>query len=276
MKINILIVLYKKSLDDSIAFITLLDRIQAGAAHVKEQFSINIWNNSPEFKMPSGYENVRFFCAENEFLPNIYNQVAGSLLFKEEDLLLISDDDTDYSTLNIEQLLFDIQEIQNSSYGKEVGVFIPKIYSNGELVSPGKRFLFKGSRLSSVETGYFPSKNTLAINSGTIITYDCYKKMGQLFNPKLKFYGTDTDFFVRYEEYYSKLYVLNAEINHSLSEDATESVPRALFRWLDHFYATRVTFSNSSFGVRFLLFVYILYMKSKLSLRYKSLKFWKI
>lgn len=277
MKINILIVLYKKSLDDSIAFVSLLDRFQNEPAYIKEQFSISIWNNSPEFKMSSTFEDVRFFCAENEFLPNIYNQAAGFLLLKEEDLLLISDDDTDYSTLNLEQLLLDVHDAKNSSYGQDVGVFLPKIYSNNILVSPGKRFLFKGRLIQDIQSGIVPSKNMLAINSGLIITYDCFKKMKPFFNPNLRFYGTDTDFFVRYERFFSKLYVLDFEINHSLSEHSKEeSIDRALFRWQDHFYATRLTFKNQVIFVRFLLFLYIFYMKVKLSCRYKSLKFWNI
>lgn len=269
--INILVVLYKKTDTESIAISSLI----SNRFYLDGKVNIILWNNTPEVPIENREQFHRIFSGNNEYLPCIYNSVATEVFKSPEDILMISDDDTDYSNLNFEEIISEIQCIK-SCPRNNVGVFIPKIFSNGVLVSPGKRFLFKGRRLKKIESGFYPSKNTLAINSGTIITYDCFKKMSVLFNQNLRFYGTDTNFFVRYEKYFSYLYILNFDINHSLSENLKESIQRSYFRWQDHFYAMRITFQYFPVWIRMLLSIYILYMRFKLSLRYRSLIFWSI
>ena len=200
-------------------------------------------------------------------LPIIYNSMAKKYLKSDNDLLMISDDDTNYSNYNFEKLFGILKTSKNQS-----GIFIPQLYANDKLVSPGKRFLFKGKYIQSINDGLIKSRNILGMNSGLIISYNCFKKMPFLFDERLKFYGTDTDFFIRYEQYFDFIYVLPFKIDHDLSEN-NNNVERTLFRFKDDSYAIKYSFTNSNILIKLLLKIYIFYKGIKLALKHKKILF---
>ena len=260
IKLYVVIVLFKKKLEESIAFKSL--------NHLKANIKIIIWNNSPEIQFEK--TNIEYHEEKNMTLPIIYNSMAKKYLKSSNDFLMISDDDTNYTNYNFEEL-FDILKLnQNQS-----GIFIPQLYANGKLVSPGKRFLFKGKYIKSINDGLIKSKNILGMNSGLIISYECFNKMPLLFDERLKFYGTDTDFFIRYENYFELIYVLPFKIEHDLSENNNNDVSRAIFRFKDDSFAINHTFKQSSFFIKILLKLFLFYKAIKLNIKYKSIEFTK-
>lgn len=269
--ISFLVVLYGRDYSESVAIKTILaafDGMRARGYSPK----LYVWNNSPKLSKVLSRGDVVWLDGQNCSLSVVYNTVAKVAFEDGAEFLMLSDDDTDYASFDFISSLCRISDV-SSKKDEALGCFIPRIFSNDRLVSPGKRFLFKGSLLDDIQTGTVPSKNLLAINSGTFITRACYEKMSPLYDERLNFYGTDTDFFVRYERCFEEIFVLDSPLKHSLSSDTDESLGRALFRWRDHIYATNITFSDRSFGFRLGLAFYCLYLKFKLAIRYRSLRF---
>lgn len=270
IKLAVVVVLYKRDYADSVAIKTILDSLDelAGMGYCLTVF---VWNNSPGFSRVLAHPSVVWNEGANSTLPCIYNHIADLAFGAGASALMISDDDTDYSRYDFKGNFEIIDKLMGGS--ASVGCFIPRIRSAGKLVSPGGRFLFKGRLFESVTPGLVSSKNLLAINSGVIVTRGCYEAMGTLYDERLNFYGTDTDFFVRYQNFYPHVYIFDSLIEHSLSEHAVESIERALFRWRDHIFATKITYSNRPLFFRVMLYSYLYYLRFKLVLRYRSLRF---
>ncbi|MBU1437772.1 MAG: hypothetical protein KJ930_08115 [Gammaproteobacteria bacterium] len=275
-KFFVVVVLYQRAWSDSLAITTLLKSISL-LESVGFNMNIYVWDNSPGLYPSLVHPSVTWLEGENTVLPVIYNHVAKLAFDNGAMALMISDDDTDYSAFNFEESLSVVSSITNNAIqARQVGCLIPRIRSANIFVSPGARFLFKGRLLAEVPVGLMSSKNLLAINSGTIITRACYERMVPLYNERLKFYGTDTDFFIRYEQYFTHVYVLESVVEHSLSEHTQESVDRALFRWKDNIEAIRVTFEASNFFVRYSMWAYHVFKKAKLFIKYRDIRFLKI
>lgn len=273
LSLSMIVVLYKKHYKNSSSLNSLLESLNdirtAGFTP-----TIYVWNNSPGFTPALEHEGVVWVEGKNISLPLIYNYISEISFTEGNDLLMISDDDTDYRQYDFKKNLSVVKEIiQDKRQQNNVGCFIPQILANGLLVSPGARHYFKGYLLENITSGLVSSRNLVGINSGLIITKECYKKMQPFYDERLHFYGTDTDFFVRYEKEFPYIYVFDSVINHSLSEHTSETLDRAFFRWSDHLYALRITFSNSNFLCRALLELYIGYLKVKLNLKYSTLRF---
>lgn len=277
MHLAIIVVLYRKHYSESKSIETLTHELALLDPDIN-QYTIYIWNNSPEYSPRMQHKKVEWFEGENTPLPKIYNKLADIAFSTDCTAIMISDDDSDYSGFEFNKHLAIISRLsKNKKDALPIGCFIPKIYSNGKLVSPGRRYLFKGSLLkSSPQNGRTHSRNLLAINSSTIITKACYENMKPIYNEHLNFYGTDTDFFVRYERSYKYIYILDASINHSLSENSNETIERALFRWKDHIHAMRITFRSRKLIYNLTLQIYCHALKAKLAIKYKDLRFFKI
>lgn len=276
MKLAIVIVLYKKHFQDSPAFCSIISAF-GEVRRAGFEPKIYLWNNSPGYSSRFEGDSVVWLEGNNSSLSKIYNHVASISFSEGGDLLLISDDDTDYRNYDFRKNLGLAKEfLSDAERRKSVGCFIPKIISGGRLVSPGGRHLFKGYLHEQVASGLKDARNLLAINSAMLITRDCHERMQPLYDERLNFYGTDTAFFVRYEEFYSSVYVFESQIDHSLSEDSDESPDRALFRWRDNIQAMSVVFERSSFLFRLSMRVYYFMLKVKLAVRFRDLRFLEI
>ncbi|CAD5109712.1 hypothetical protein [Zestomonas carbonaria] len=276
LSLSVVVVLYKKHFESSVAVSSLLSSFDAikGAGFLPV---IYVWNNSPGFSPCLDRESVVWLEGDNSTLPFIYNSVAELAFGSGSSILMISDDDTDYSNFDFTRHLGVVRDfVLDKSKSEVTGCFVPCIQSGGRLVSPGGRILFKGYLLNQVRPGLVSSKKLLAINSGTILTRSCYERMRPLYNERLNFYGTDTDFFVRYEDFYKCVYVLDSEINHSLSSDGDESMDRMLFRWRDNIHAMNIIFEKRSFFFKLAMHAYYFFVKVKLSIRFCDRRFLKI
>lgn len=263
----ILVVLYKKSICDSITFTTILaqlpNMISSGFSPV-----LYIWNNSPEMSDCIENAKIKWFTGDNNTLPYIYNTVAKIAFRNFCDYFMIADDDTNFSTFNFHKLRESINYFKYEH--QNWGIIVPQIYSRNSLISPGRRLLFKGKRCKEISAGLLHAKNRLVINSGIIVTARCYYSMTPFYNETLRYYGTDTDFCVRYQKCYEYLLVLDVKIDHSLSEDlVAEPISKIKFRWHDSLYAMQITFGGSNLFIKILLNIYIFYLKIKLFYKYR-------
>lgn len=276
MFLAVVVVLYRKNHDNSPALRSLLAKLSEIESPTFK-YKIFVWNNSPEFSSALKNDSVTWLEGKNVRLPTVYNAVADMAFSAGADALLLSDDDTDYSHYDFPRNLEIVREfLADPNRRDTIGCFIPKIISGGRLVSPGGRRLFRGYLLEQVTSGLVDSHNLLAINSGTLITRACYERMRPLYDERLNFYGTDTDFFVRHENYYSQLYVFDSTVNHSLSADSNESPDRMLFRWHDNIQAMNVIFERTSFRFKLLMHAYYFLIKVKLAIRFRDKRFLKI
>ncbi|WP_177447940.1 hypothetical protein [Pseudomonas sp. Irchel s3f19] len=272
MSLAVLIVLYRKASQDSIALQSLLAQ-QALLQGDGIDLQLYVWNNSPGVAQPC--PGVRWYEADNQRLSVIYNQVAKEAFAAGVDLFMISDDDTNYSNIRLSSCLTRIAQVRSTPAGDQVGVFMPRLVSHGQLVSPGKRWLFMGRLTPGVAAGLVDSKNLLGINSGLIFTRECFQRMTPFYDERLRFYATDTDFFIRYEGYFPKACVLDVEIAHDLSEHSADTPERALFRFEEMIHGLRISFHSHGLLERRLLDLYLAYAAFRKALAYRSLAFIK-
>ncbi|MBF8742362.1 hypothetical protein [Pseudomonas guariconensis] len=271
MKIAAVIVLYKKSYVDSIALQSLLKMFDDRNNDI--DFHLYVWNNSPEINDVLIHSKVTWLEGNNSTLPKIYNDVAALAFADGADALLLSDDDTDYSTYDLEHTCSVLRG--REIYTEPFGCIIPNISAAGKIVSPGRRFLFKGYVIDQVTEGVVSSNNLLAINSGIVITKDFYERNNMLYDERLNFYGTDTDFFIRYESFYEFIYVCPSVLKHSLSEQSIETADRALFRWRDNLYAINIMFEKRSRAFKIAMRSYYFLLRCKLAVSYRDIRFLK-
>jgi len=275
MIVSIVVVLYRKAVEESISvcsILGILDGMKAAGFFPR----VYIWNNSPGWVLPLVHEDVTWFEGDNVSLPLIYNDIADLAFTSGSSALLISDDDTDYARFDFESCFRVVEKMLSDGQENQVGAFLPQIMSGGRLVSPGGRKLFKGYLFDQIKSGLIDSCNVLAINSGMIVTRVCYERMRPLYDARLNFYGTDTEFFVRYQCHFKKIYVLDAVLEHSLSSDTRESPDRALFRWKDNIKAMDVVFERESFAFKLLMRIYYALVKFKLFVKFRDWRFLKI
>lgn len=272
MSLAVLIVLYRKTSQDSIALQSLLAQ-QALLHDEGIDLQLYVWNNSPDVAQPC--PGVRWYAADNQRLSMVYNQVAEEAFAAGVDLFMISDDDTNYSDIRLSSCLQQIAQVRRAPGGDQVGVFMPRLVSHGQLVSPGRRWLFMGRLTPDVPAGLVDSKNLLGINSGLIFTRDCFKRMKPFYDERLRFYATDTDFFIRYEGYFPKACVLDVEIAHDLSEHSADTPERALFRFEEMVHGLRTSFLCHTLLERGLLELYLVYAAIRKALAYRRPAFVK-
>jgi hypothetical protein len=269
IKLSILVVLYKRHYKDSTAITTLLECVK----HFREkgiEVDLFVWNNTPQCSPILVKERLTWLEGGNEGLPHIYNRVAAQSFEAGATHFMISDDDTDYSTQNYVGAIASAVEFEAKSRVDAFGVMLPKIYSGEKLVSPGERFWFFGRLSPTVDSGMNTSINKLAINSGVIFTKACYGRMAPLFDERLKFYATDTAFFVRYESYYSHFYVLDTALQHDLSEHTSDSPERAVFRFQEMIRGFRVIFARKGYFFRSVMETYLIVSALRKSVSYKD------
>lgn len=272
LSLAVLIVLYRKASQDSIALQSLLTQ-QALLRDEGIDLQLHVWNNSPGVAQPC--PGVRWHEADNQRLSVVYNQVAEQVFAAGVDLFMISDDDTNYSDVSLSRCLEQIQQVLDTHDGDQVGVFLPMMVSNHQLVSPGARWLFKGRLTPSVTPGVVSSKNLVGINSGLIFTKACYKRMSPFYDERLRFYATDSNFFIRYEKVFPKACVLNVTIAHDLSEHSADTPARALFRFEEMVLGLRISFESHSLMVRGLLNFYLFYAAVRKAVVYRRPSFLK-
>lgn len=206
-----------------------------------------IWDNSP------GYENERFSyvdffsCSKIEYvhtpknmsLAKIYNQ---SVKKHFADVYCLFDQDSSISRKDYDQYLDSV--ILNHS---SVNVFIPQIFSNGRLFSPGKSFLSHGSHFSALYPGCHKNSFYTAITSGMVVRSRVFFERNIWFNESLTLYGIDFDFFRRYRRRDPYFFLLDVTLDHDLSTVTSSDYQDVKARMEKQLEAYLIMFKHSIF-----------------------------
>ena len=216
MKKLYLVVLYKQKYSDSQ---TLRSFSEFNFGKNKNNFFV-VWDNSPSSET-SGTEIGRFLhtenveymhTPENTALSKVYNSCLDK--YSDFDFFLIFDQDSKIMQPDYDSYLEKVI-LENS----KINVFLPQIYSQNRLYSPGKFWVFKGWHYKNLSIGIHKDKFYTAIMSGTCARIDFLKKHNIRFNENLSLYGIDNCFFSDLRKFDRRFYVLKESLGHDLSEN---------------------------------------------------------
>ncbi|HDH1530280.1 MULTISPECIES: hypothetical protein [Klebsiella pneumoniae complex] len=224
--ILILIVLYNKSLEESLTISSL-----SCLEKFKNKYNLNIivYNNGPVevsskpvFPKGINFELINYLM--NKPLSFLYNEIISNN--KNNDMFIILDDDTSLSEDFFNNLILDAD------------VIIPMIESNHNIYYP----LINNQVL--LNTGYIDrSFDVISIGSGLVISSKAVCLLtndgSKLFNENFSLYGVDVSFFKKLNEFRRKSSELkvycHCKINHSLSRsENTIAAWRSRERMIDY------------------------------------------
>lgn len=211
----VLVVLYRCKFDCSQSISSL-----ASFAHPDIRLRILVWDNSPEpCATPADLENLgKGHVAEvgyehhpdNVPLSRIYNHVISSRLADDGYLLLLDQDTT------IPQ---DFWGVLCDGLAKfpECDLFLPVVRAGNVIVSPAPFFFGWGRHWKKQILGLVCAKGLVAINSGMIISGRYARRDFVGYDERLLFYGTDSDFMLKFAKQRESFVVLPIVLNHDLS-----------------------------------------------------------
>ncbi len=179
----------------------------------QKRLRILVWDNSlqPQASIENLEQTALLYRStpENLGLSIIYNHVIAQDLRAGEHLLLLDQD----TVLPADFLL-----TAETAIGKhlDIELFLPMIRANGNWVSPISYFLGWGRYWSAPRVGRMKSSSVCAINSGMVISAG-YLQGREIYDERLRFYGTDTQFMLDYADRRDELVVLDVRLDHDLS-----------------------------------------------------------
>lgn len=231
-----LVVLYRCRLDCSQSISSL-----ASFVHSDVRLRVLIWDNSPEpcatqvelahlSKVILGEVEYEHH-PENTPLSRVYNRVINDRLRDNEYLLLLDQD-----TVLPQNFL----AIFRDELGKHPtrDLFLPVVKSNGKIVSPARFFFGWGRYWKNPIFGLVGSSGLVAINSGMIIAGRYARGDFVGYDERLFFYGTDTDFMLKFARQRTDFVVLPVVLSHDLSFNSANPEER-----LNKFRAMRLAIS---------------------------------
>lgn len=219
-KVTFIVVVYHVTPRESTTLISLscLDFDRYGVAP-----TFAVWDNSVEGygldRLPNFSGDVKYYhTGKNQGLAEVYNSVVKDCSGSEWFVFLDDDSvvDTDY-LCNLERF-----------FSTEILLAVPRIVSQGRLISPGlvKGVKGKSWKLKDCTAGARRSSSIVAMMSGTVVNAKVFA-MGVSFDERLTFYGVDTRFFIDYSRKFSQLYILDVVMpHHSALRD--RSLPMAV------------------------------------------------
>jgi len=265
-KLTILICLYNKKIDESCTITSLIKN------KIPEDFiSIVLWDNSSTklddisiVLLKKKFKKFQYYhTPQNLSLSKIYNNVISYL--KKDSYLMICDHDT-----LIPKLYFEILKSQILIYPNE-DLFLPKIYESSKIISPKKNYYIKTVNIKNLNCGVISAKNTIAINSGMVISNRFFMK-GFRYNEKLNFYGTDTYFMNEFIKYKDTLVILDVKLKHSLTFNETDDIDKKIEIFKEILRSNSIVYSKSLIKFQ-LVKLNNLIVAVKFCLKYKTFKF---
>ena len=215
MKKLFLIVLYKSKIRDS----QICKSIVKNKLQTFSENHFLIWDNSPD-KINTASDCGIFFktknidfhhTAQNISLAKIYNYAFDE--YSDFDAIQIFDQDSE-----IKKDCYDDYLNEIFFKNQNIPVFLPKIFVNGRLYSPGKLKICRGHHFSDLPFGVNKHRFYTAIMSGTVVRPTFLKEHGIRFNEDLTLYCIDTDFFNKCRKVDPHFFVMDIDFNHELSE----------------------------------------------------------
>jgi GT2 family glycosyltransferase len=268
LKIIFLIVLYEKNFETSQTLKSLI-QVQKKINYS----SIIIWDNS---KLPqtdineiknklSDINNIEYFSnSMNTSLSSIYNYFFENKI-KGYDYITLLDHDS---------ILTDnfIIELLDVAVQKKHNLILPKIISNGKLVSPAKLFYFKGKFFKKLTQNVIKTKFLTAINSGMTIKASYIIETKFRYDENLKFYGTDDNFMKTYQKHCDHAYVLNSKIKHELNYFSNEPNTQKVWRFKQMMFGI-IYLNDDNVFLKFITTLYVFLISIKECIKNRNLNF---
>lgn len=223
--ILLVIVLYRQSLEKSVAYLSLKSSIdRVGVAH-----AFFVYDNSPEPQSVLG--NVHYIHdAGNSGVSRAYNRAVHYAREKGFAWMLLSDQDTKYPSDILKKYMDVIQG------NPDITLIAPKVRTHkGFLLSPCRYTHKRGRYLPSIESGKLLMKKLSVINSGMMVKADAFVSAGG-YNEKVPLDLSDHLFIERYKRQERFFWVLDAEIVQDFSNEETN---------VDKLYDRFCTFVNA-------------------------------
>jgi len=207
--IQIVLVLYKTNLEDSLSYRTLCDSISV----LSFNYELLIYNNSPEYIIKNKSNYIIFNAKNNEMLVGAYNYALQRAKDKKRNWLLLLDQDTCLSKEYFEQINMVI------NFNENIVAIIPMLQNTELHLSPISYYPLLGPWLVKMninKTGFLRNKTINAFNSTAILSVNALEKIGGFSN---EFPLDHLDYYIFYQ--LSKnggyFYVMNVILQHNLS-----------------------------------------------------------
>lgn len=269
-KITFLIVLYKQLIEESETIKSFLEIRNISNVNIE----LFIWDNSPEIQDVSfldsifsktNFDFVYKHSSENLPLSKVYNYFFSERV-NCSDYLCVFDQDSKFDIKLIEEIAGVVSSCSPM-------LILPTVSHKGVIVSPSKIYWMKGCYLKTVQTGFIPSKNISAINSGMIINADYIREYSYHYDSRLLNYCTDDYFMKIFRQNGHQIYVLNYLIEHDLSLSTLNNNSSTLKnRYRQMLYGWLIVHSGNKFE-SFLSNIYVFLHKAYMALRYRDIEY---
>jgi len=207
--IQIVLVLYKTKLEDSITYKTLRDYISI----LIYDYEILIYNNSPEITIEADEGFIVVNAEKNEMLSGAYNFALQRAIKNNRNWLLLLDQDTCLLKKYFEQLNLSLNNSEN------VASIIPKLQSNHVHLSPKSCCPLIGhwGKMNNLQTkGIIKNKTIQAFNSAALISVQSLQKIGG-FSLEFPLYELDYWVFYHLSKNKEQFYLMDVVISHDLT-----------------------------------------------------------
>lgn len=269
-----IVTIYKRNLLDCPTYVSLV-RLSPMLTSIDK---IIFWDNSPE---PTPKQNIDEACWKlsnavieyvntpgNLALSNIYNRCIS--MNAQYDLVILLDQDSTFDKSYY-------KELERAVIAEpHIKLFVPLIVHDDLIVSPGNFNGFKGKYWKKSKYGQVEARGNMAITSGMAIRMSYFEEFGK-FEERLKLYGIDTNFSIRYGRQNQYFFVLMSPFDHDLSDFNEETVAVRLRRFQDFSRASLINAELFPFHTRLLTRLFLLYKSMVNAIKYKKwafIKFW--
>lgn len=274
MKNLILIVIYNTNIIESETINSLLD-----AKESLFDCHLFIWDNSQIFqdisiiKETFNQQNTEVTYEhhpENLSLSKLYNNVINRFIDQNYEFLILFDQDSSFT----KNLFFEFVNSYNKN--KHISLFLPIIKFKSTIVSPTRKYFLKGFYFDKKPLGLYRAKNISAINSGMIISFNFLRKKYKGYDERLKFYGTDDYFMMKYCQNEKELLILDYEFEHDLTlstlNSSSDKLVKSYHQMLE---AWSVLYSDSI--LKYIVKLYTVIHSFYTAIKYKNKDFliWK-
>lgn len=224
------IVLYNTSLEHSETFQSLSKAL----SNIKGRMDILIYDNSPSMmyagKIHEGWNIHYIHDALNSGISKAYNTACSLAKKLDKKWLLLLDQDTIFPD--------DALQIYEKAVGRKgANLLVPRLISNGILVSPFKPRSGKGEILKNIDPGVYRLDAVMPVNSGLMVRVEDFEACGG-YNESFPLDYSDFAFITRYMQVRSHLEVLPLVCEHEFSAFNSDQKASSLNRFRSFCRAT--------------------------------------
>jgi GT2 family glycosyltransferase len=207
--IQIILVLYKTKLEDSLSYQTLCSNVH----HLKVNYELLIYNNSPEVEIIEKSTYVVVNSESNKMLAGAYNFALKRALKNDRNWLLLLDQDTKLT----EDYFIKINEFILSET-KNVSAVIPICWKGDRFVSPREYSATIGLSwfCRPLKNGGITKKCISAINSASLLNVSDLKEIGG-FSMEYPLDALDHWYYFQFFKKQKNILILDTVIEQNLS-----------------------------------------------------------